>query len=289
MITKIFNNKHYYEKQIKILSDNINTCIKIYNKKPQLTIITIDNYFSTNLYIKNKIKSCIKTHTENIIFKTSKNIKTSTLIKIITCINNDKNINGIILQLPLPKNLIKKKIFLSIKEKKDIDLINPNNIGKYITGYKKNIIPCTVNAIKQVLIYTKIKTKGLKACIIGFSDIVGKPLVYLLYSMGITTTIINQNDNKFKTMIRNNDIIIIAIGKEKHIKQTELPYGGLIIDVGINKYKNKLIIGDINVCKKNKNTRYITPVPNGIGLLTILNLLINNFKLFLFQNKIKLK
>ncbi|HIH2762236.1 MAG TPA: tetrahydrofolate dehydrogenase/cyclohydrolase catalytic domain-containing protein [Candidatus Azoamicus sp.] len=109
MITKIFNNKHYYEKQIKLLSHNITTCIKIYNKKPKLTIITIDNYFSTNLYIKNKIKSCIKTKTENIIFKLSKSIKTKTIIKIINIINDDTNINGIIIQLPLPKKLIKKK------------------------------------------------------------------------------------------------------------------------------------------------------------------------------------
>ncbi|HIH2763198.1 MAG TPA: tetrahydrofolate dehydrogenase/cyclohydrolase catalytic domain-containing protein [Candidatus Azoamicus sp.] len=289
MITKIFNNKHYYEKQIKILSNKINTCIKIYNKKPKLTIITIDNYFSTNLYIKNKIKSCIKTHTNNIIFKSSKSIKTHTLIKIIKFINIDKNINGIIIQLPLPNNLIKKNIFLSINEKKDIDLINPKSIGKYITGYKKNILPCTINAIKQVLTYTKIKTLGAKACIIGFSNIIGKPLTYLLYSMGITITIINKHDNNFKKIIKNNDIIIIAIGKKKHIKQSELSYGGIIIDVGINKYKNTLTVGDIDIKKKNQNSCYITPVPNGIGLLTIFNLLSNNFKLFLFQNKIKLK
>ncbi|HIH2762567.1 MAG TPA: tetrahydrofolate dehydrogenase/cyclohydrolase catalytic domain-containing protein [Candidatus Azoamicus sp. MARI] len=289
MITKIFNNKHYYEKQIKLLSHNITTCIKIYNKKPKLTIITIDNYFSTNLYIKNKIKSCNITNTENIIFKLSNSIKTNTIIQIINIINKDKNINGIIIQLPLPNKLKKKYIFLSINKKKDIDLLNPKNIGQYINGYEKNIIPCTVNAVKQTLIYLKIKTKGLNACIIGFSNIVGKPLIYQLYSMGITPTIINQHNKQFKKLIKYNDIIIIALGKKKYVKQNELPIGGLAIDIGINNYKNKLTIGDIELKKNNKQLSYITPVPNGIGLLTTLNLLLNNFKLFLFQNKIKLK
>ncbi|HIH2762237.1 MAG TPA: Rossmann-fold NAD(P)-binding domain-containing protein [Candidatus Azoamicus sp.] len=166
--------------------------------------------------------------------------------------------------------------------------MNPKNLGKYVTGYKKHIIPCTIKAIKQIIEYIKIKTKGIKACIIGFSNIVGKPLIFQLYSMGITITIINKNDINFKKIIKHNDMLIIAIGK-KHIKQNELPYGAIIIDVGINNYKNKLTTGDINLNKKNNNISHITPVPNGIGLLTTLNLLLNNFKLFLFQNKIKLK
>ncbi|HIH2763514.1 MAG TPA: tetrahydrofolate dehydrogenase/cyclohydrolase catalytic domain-containing protein [Candidatus Azoamicus sp.] len=288
MITKIFNNRYYYEKQINFLLTKINTCFKIYNKKPKLAIITIDNFYSTNLYVKNKIKSCFKTNTENIIFKLSTRTTTNTLIKLNKFINNDKNINGIIIQLPLPQKLIKKKIYLSINEKKDIDLINPKNIGKYITGYKKNITPCTVKAIQQILKYKKINTKGLKACIVGFSNIIGKPLSQLLYSLGITTTIINKTNNNFKKQIKYTDIIIIAIGK-KHLNEYELPYGGFIIDIGINKYKNIITIGDININNNNnKNITYITPVPNGIGLLTISNLLLNNFKLFLLQNKIKL-
>lgn len=289
MITKSFNTKYYYEKKIKILSNNIKTCIKLYNKKPKLAIITIDNYFSTNLYVKNKIKSCIKTKTENVLFKISKSVKTTTIITIIKIINADKDINGLITQLPLPQKLSKEKIFSSIKKSKDIDLINPQNIGEYITGYKKTIEPCTINAIKQIINKIKIKTKGINVCIIGFSNIIGKPLTHLLYSKGMNITIINKHNNEFKKLIKKNDIIITAIGKKNYIKENEISYGGIIIDIGINKYKNKLITGDVKINKKNKNSSYITPVPNGLGNLTVLNLLLNNFKLFLFQNKFKLK
>lgn len=289
MITKSFNNKLYYEKKIKILSCNIKTCIKLYNKKPKLAIITIDNYFSTNLYIKNKIKACMKTQTDQVLFKLSKSAKTSTIIKIIKIINTDKNINGIITQLPFPKKISKEKIFSSIDKSKDIDLINPKNIGEYITGYKKIITPCTINAIRQIINHIKINTKGINVCIIGFSNIIGKPLTHFLYSKGISITIINKNNKDYKKIIKNNDIIITAIGKKNYIKENEMPYGGIIIDIGINKYKNKLITGDIKINKKNTHASYITPVPNGLGLLTVLNLLSNNFKLFLFQNKIKLK
>lgn len=288
MITKIFNSKYYYEKKIKSLSNNIKTCIKIYNKKPKLAIITIDNYFSTNLYIKNKIKSCIKTHTENIIFKLSKTTKICTILKIIKIVNNDENINGVITQLPLPKKLSKKKIFSSIKKTKDLDLINPENMGKYITGYKNFTIPCTIKAIKQILKHMKIKTKGINACIVGFSNIIGKPLTHLLYDKGLTLTIINKYNKDFKTIIKKQDIIITAIGKN-YIEENELPAGSIAIDIGINKYKKKLVTGDIKIKKNNNKTSYITPVPNGLGLLTILNLISNNFNLFLFQNKINLK
>lgn len=288
MITKIINCKHYYKIQIKNLLKNINKCLVLYNKKPKLTIITLDNYFATNLYIKNKIKSCIITNTEYLIFKTSKNIKTLTLIKIIKIINKDKDINSIIIQLPLPKNIFKKNIFLAINTKKDIDFINPKNLGYYISGYKKKIYPCTPKAIENIIEFKKIKTKGLKICLLGFSNIIGKPITYTFSQKGMILTITNKNDNEFKKSIKNSDIIITALGKKKHIEHTNLPYGGMIIDVGINKTIENLIIGDVNIKKKINRISYITSVPNGVGLLTILNLLKNNYNLFLFQNKFSL-
>ncbi len=284
MITKIFNAKIYYNKIIIKLQKKIQNIYKKHNIFPLLAIIIINNNFSTNLYIKNKIKICIKTNIQTIIFKFSKNIKNKTIKIIIKLINLDKTINAIIIQLPLYKN-IKNLIFNYISVNKDIDMLNPKTFGSYILNYKKKFHSCTSKAIIKMLNLKKIKIKATKVIIFGFSNIVGKPLMFDLFSKGATVTVINKKDKKINTIIKHADIIIIAVGHIDFIKKQKIPYGTIIIDVGINNLNNKKIIGDVNITNYINHIKYLTAVPGGIGTITLIKIIKNIITTLIFKNR----
>lgn len=273
MITKIFNGNLFLKKYIIYLNKKSKNFNKKYNKYPQLAILIINNNFSTNLYIKNKINNFIKINIKTLIFKFSKNIKIKTIKIIINIINFDKYITAIILQLPFPKKLNKKNIINKIKKIKDIDMLTKANISSYITTYKSKFYTCTVNAIAIFINNLKINLNGKKITIFGFSNIVGKPLLFYFFSKGATVTSINKLDNKYNFIIKNTDILISAAGKYNLINNEYIPFGCIILDIGINKLNNNIILGDLNTHIFTTKSKYITPVPGGIGAITTLSLI----------------
>lgn len=283
MITKIFNAKNYYNLIITELLKKSKKIYTEYNKLPHLAILVIGNNFSKNLYIKNKITACLKTSIKFIIFKFTQNIKHLSIILLIKILNNNTLINAIIIQMPIAAKF-KKSMFNKITIKKDIDMLNPQTFGSYILNHKKNINSCTSLSILKILKISKIKIKGLIIAIFGFSNIVGKPITFDLFSKGATVISINKNTKNITNIIKNADIIIVAVGKINFLSIYKIAPGAVIIDVGINNLKENIITGDLKTYNFLNKTSYITPVPGGIGPLTIVELLNKVIKIFKKQN-----
>lgn len=251
------------------------------NRKACLAVILVGDNEASKLYVKLKEKTCEKL---NILSKTiilPENTDKKTLKNTILSLNNDKSVDAILLQLPLPSHLKSTDFFKYINKDKDVDCFNPFNIGN-ISINKSNIIPCTVNAVISLLKETKVKIKSKDILIIGRSNIIGKPLCNLLINLSATVQIAHSKTKNLKEKIEKSDIIISCVGKPHFIKNDiNFKKNTILIDVGTNKINNK-IVGDIDFENiiKNKNISYITPVPGGVGPLTISYLIKNTIYLY---------
>lgn len=279
MIIKFFNGKYYSTKILLNIRNEIYFYDKFFKQSLCLSILLIGNNFSTNLYVKNKINACNFTNINVFLLKFSNSVKLITLIKIIFILNNDLNITGIIIQFPLISKLNKISLFSSIDHLKDIDLLNPLNFGKYVANYSTLLIPSTAAAIIFFLEKIKINTIGLKSVVFGFSNIVGKPIIFELMRLGITVSIINKVDKDFLYLTNSSDIIISAVGLPNFFSYDFMSKGGIVIDIGINEYDYNMSSGDIDLREIYDTVNFITPVPGGIGPLTVAFLLSNMIKI----------
>lgn len=279
MITKFFNGRYFSNIILKKISKETFFCNFFFKKKLCLVIILIDNSFSSNLYVKNKIKSCLSTKIKFLIFKFSNNIKIKTLLNINFMLQFSHFVNGILIQLPIIKKLNNINVFNSISVKKDVDLLNPCNFGIYYSCLCNYLLPSIVMSLIYFLNKIKLIKKGLKCVMFGFSNIVGKPILLEFVNNGITVFIINKQDSDFFNIICFSDIIISGIGKRGFLNVNFITNGSLIIDIGINEYKHNIICGDVNLLNIIGKVSYITPSPGGIGPLTVVGLLSNLIKL----------
>lgn len=284
MITKLFNGKYFSKRLLKIINTEILFYNFFYNKKICLSIIFVGNNFSTNLYVKNKIHFCNFSSLENFIIKFSNTIKNNTLEIILNILNNDFFITNIIIQFPLINKINKNKLLKNINIYKDVDLLTPINFGEYFLDYNKSMIPSTSFAILLFLKKININFIGNKIIIFGFSNIVGKPIVLELIKNGSSLTIINKFDKNFLFLTKTFDIIILATGISNFFNYDLIAKGSILIDVGINEYDYNVVSGDINLNLKLNNISYVTPVPGGIGPLTVISLLFNLIKININKN-----
>lgn len=246
------------------------------NKKLCLNVITVGEDSASKVYVRNKKRHCEKFGIEFVNTKFDENISEEKLIREIKKINKDDNINGVLIQLPLPKHLNQIKIISNIDPKKDVDGFHPENIG-YMFLDKKAIRPCTAIGVVELLKFYNIKIEGSDVLIIGRSNIVGKPLMNMLVNMSATVQIAHSKTVNLDKKIQNADIIICAVGKHGIINNNhKFKKNVCIIDVGINIINGK-IYGDVDFenVSKNENVGYISKVPGGVGPMTI-TYLINN-------------
>lgn len=241
----------------------------LYNKniKPQLSVIIVGDNKDSILYLKQKEKYCKK---RNILFSVNKlneNISENIIIDLIHKLNNDKNIHGIMIELPLPKHLNKHNILKNIDFKKDIDGYNPLNKGKLLLNYDKYLSPCTPKACIEILKYYNISLIRKNVVIIGSGNI-GIPLSILLLQQNATVTICHIHTKNIKDFTNKADIIISCCGSPLLIKKDWINENSIIIDCGINYINNKLV-GDVDFDNIKDNCLYITPVPGGVGPVTI--------------------
>lgn len=288
MITKIFNGNFLYKFHISKLSSKIEQSIYFYSCNPFLAVIVIDNNFSSNLYVKNKIFSCKSININYIVFKSTKTLRLSTLLILIKILNVDFLVNAILIQKPIPDKLNLNCVFCSIDFSKDVDFINPLHFFYYFSRFGIDKKSCVSQAVFTFLNKIKCDLIGKKVIIYGFSNLIGKPLLFNFMSRGSSVTIVNRYRNNLD-LLKVGDIFIIAVGSSLFLSKSMIPYGSIVIDIGINKYINDKVIGDVCFNDLLGKVSWITPVPGGIGPLTILYLLSNTFKLYLYQNKRKIK
>jgi len=233
----------------------------------------VGNDNASKVYVKNKSKACKEAKIEYEEFILSQTIQMDELLTLIRKLNNRKDIHGILLQSPIPEHLDIYKAFKTIDYRKDVDGFNPINIGR-LTLDKQTFISCTPYGIIKLLEEYKINLTGANVVILGRSNIVGKPLAQCLLNKDATVTICHSKTTNIQEITKRADILISAIGQPKFVKEDMVKEGVVVIDVGINK-TNTGLVGDVDFDEVIKKASYITPVPGGVGPMTIAMLLNN--------------
>ena len=251
------------------------------NKNPNLTVILIGDFTPSQIYVRNKEKNSTEVGITSNVIKYPKEVKEKEVLDKINELNNDKNISGILVQLPLPEQISKEKIINAIDPKKDVDGFNPINVGNLASGYK-SIVPCTPLGCLLLIKKVEKNLSGKHAVIIGRSNLNGKPMAQLLLKENCTVTVVHSKTNNLQEECLKADILVAAVGVPNLVKKDWVKSSAIIIDVGINKVGDK-IVGDVNFEEIKDNIKAITPVPGGVGPMTIACLLKNTLECFKAQ------
>tara|TARA_A100001015_G_scaffold302391_1_gene390532 strand:+ start:1113 stop:1955 length:843 start_codon:yes stop_codon:yes gene_type:complete len=248
------------------------------NKVPGLTVILIGDFVPSQIYVKNKEKSSKEVGIKSNVLKYPKDVPEKEILKKIGELNYDKDVSGILVQLPLPDQISKEKIINSIDPSKDVDGFSPVNVGNLASGYNA-IVPCTPLGCLLLLKKVEKNLAGKHAVIVGRSNLNGKPIAQLLLKENCTVTITHSKTKNLKEECLKADILIAAVGVANLIKKDWVKNGSIIIDVGINKEGDK-IVGDVSFEEVKDKAKAITPVPGGVGPMTIACLLKNTLECF---------
>ena len=267
----------------KILEDLTEKFAKS-DRKPTLAVILAGDDPASRIYVSNKEKKSMELGFKSSIYRFDSNVSQNKIIDLIIELNENPSINGILIQLPLFSHLDEREIIGKISPKKDVDGFHPINIGKLYTGLNPYAICCTPLGIMKLLDEYKINLEGKSALVIGRSNIVGRPMAELLLRRNATVTIAHSKTKDLKIISKNSDIIVSATGCPKTVKADMVKKGAVIIDVGITRLGGGKITGDVDFKEVHELASYITPVPGGVGPMTIACLMENTYKLFLEQN-----
>ena len=244
---------------------------------PKLAVIMVGNDKASEVYVRNKSKACKEIGIEFDEFLLDSNIKQKDLINLIHNLNERKDVNGILLQSPIPEHLNIREAFDAIDYKKDVDGFNPINIGKLAIG-EETFVSCTPSGVIKMLEEYNIQIEGKRAVIIGRSNIVGKPLIQCLLNKNATVTICHSRTKNIEEITTEADILIAALGKPKFVKENMVKENAVVIDVGINRNEEGKLVGDVDFENVSKKASYITPVPGGVGPMTVAMLMNNVVK-----------
>ena len=250
---------------------------------PKLTVIMVGDNPASKVYVRNKSKACNEVGVEYEEFFLDSSISQKELLDLIKKLNDDKTVNGILLQSPLPQHLDINEAFRTIDYRKDVDGFHPMNVGKLVLG-QDTFVSCTPYGIMRLFEEYNIDLCGKNVVILGRSNIVGKPLVQCCLNNNATVTICHSKTKDIKEVTKNADVLVVAIGKPHFLEADMVKDGAIIIDVGINRLDTGKIVGDVDFENVSKKASYITPVPGGVGPMTIAMLLNNVIKATRQQN-----
>jgi methylenetetrahydrofolate dehydrogenase (NADP+)/methenyltetrahydrofolate cyclohydrolase len=252
---------------------------KNYGKVPHLVVILIGDDPASNSYVTAKEKACINAGMKSTLIRKEDSIEEATLLSMIDDLNQDPDVHGILVQLPLPKHINENKVINAIKKEKDVDGFHPLNVAAIHLG-EKGIIPATPKGIITMLKSTNTEIKGKHAVVIGRSNIVGKPVAMLLLKEHATVSIAHSRTKDLGDLTRQADILVAAVGRAKMVTADMVKEGAIVIDVGVNRLDGKLV-GDVDFDAIKEKASFITPVPGGVGPMTIASLLENTIECFL--------
>ena len=245
-----------------------------YGITPGLAVIIVGNNPASEVYVRNKAKACAEVGFESVVISMSADITESELLTKIHELNADEKIHGILVQLPLPKHISEDLVINSISPEKDVDAFHPVNVGKILTG-KYSFLPCTPAGVMSLLDYYNVQISGKKCVVLGRSNIVGKPMSLLLLEKNGTVTVCHSKTENLSDEIASADILVVAIGKPEFIKGDMIKEGAVVVDVGINRTSEGKLVGDVEFASAFEKASLITPVPGGVGPMTITTLLKN--------------
>lgn len=275
-MTEIIDGKELAKKVRKELKKEVEE-LKEKGVNPKLAVIMVGNDPGSTVYVRNKSKACEKVGIEFEEFLFDEKIEESELLDLIDKLNADDSVHGILLQCPVPKHIDVNKAFRRISPNKDVDGFNPINVGNLTIG-EDAFISCTPYGVVKMFEEYNIETEGKRAVILGRSNIVGKPMIQCMLNKNSTVTVCHSRTQNIGEVIKEADIVIAAIGKPNFVKADMVKDGAVVIDVGINRLEDGTITGDVDYENVAKKASYITPVPGGVGPMTIAMLLNNVVK-----------
>lgn len=260
--------------------------LKVEQKRlPKLAVILIGDHAASLSYVKGKEKACHEVGMENELIALPASTSEEELLTLIAKLNHDDTVDGILVQLPLPKHIDENHVIYAIAPDKDVDGFHPYNIGRMMMG-KPTFLPCTPKGIMEVLKRISLTDlSGKNAVVIGRSNIVGKPIAQLLSAANATVTITHSKTANIKAITQTADILIVAIGKPRYVDASWIKAGAVVIDVGINRDENGKLCGDVDFESLFHKAAYITPVPKGIGPMTIAMLVSNTLEAYNHHQK----
>lgn len=258
------------------IKENVSAYISKGVRKPKLVVLLIGDNPASVTYVKNKEKACERVGIESIVYRMDANVTTQDVLNVVNELNNDLTIDGILVQLPIPKQLDVNLIIETLDPNKDVDGLHPVNIAKLYAN-QDGFVPCTPRGIMTLLNHYHIEISGKHAIVIGRSALVGRPVAQLLLNENATVTVCHSKTKDLAQLTRLADIIVVAIGRDKFLTLDHINHTNAIIDVGINRVNDKLV-GDVDYEALIDKVDYMTPVPGGVGPMTIVSLLENTFK-----------
>jgi methylenetetrahydrofolate dehydrogenase (NADP+)/methenyltetrahydrofolate cyclohydrolase len=248
--------------------------LKSQGKNICLAVIQVGNDPASSVYVGNKKKACAYIGIDSLSYELPEQTSQEELLELVEKLNNDDKVNGILVQLPLPKQIDEEKVIQAISPQKDVDGFNEKNVGALVVG-SKGFVSCTPYGIIQLLKRSGVEISGKHCVVIGRSNIVGKPMSLLLLRENGTVTICHSRTKNLKEIASQADILVVAIGKPKFIDASYVKEGAVVIDVGIHRDENNKLCGDVDFDSVAEHTSAITPVPGGVGPMTIA-MLMNN-------------
>ena len=268
------------------LLEELKNKLSSYSVMPKLVVILAGDNPASQIYVNNKKKTAEKLGIVSDVINYPATVSENELLEKINELNNDRDVNAILVQLPLPEHIDKTKIINAISPIKDVDGFTPENFGKLLTGEKPYVYPCTPKGILLLLDKYGIGLDGKHVVIVGRSNIVGKPLAVMMINRNATVTLCHSHTKNLSEITKTADILVSAVG-EKLIEDNMVKFNGVVVDVGIFKDETGKTRGDVDFANVSKKTSFISPVPGGVGPMTIASLMLNTVELFDLQNQKK--
>ena len=269
------------KESVKVRADEL----KKFGVEPTLAVVLVGEDKASQTYVRAKEKACNEYGIKSVAHRLSENTTQNELLALINVLNLDDSIHGILVQLPLPKHIDTNVVLAAIDPRKDVDGFHAVNVGKLVSGLD-GFVPCTPLGVMEILKEYGIDVAGLNAVVIGRSNIVGKPMANLLLNASATVTVTHSKTKNLKEICKNADLIVAAIGKPFFLKADMIKEGAVVVDVGINRLDDGRLVGDVDFEEVAPKCSYITPVPGGVGPMTIA-MLLNNTILAAQAKKIK--
>lgn len=282
-MANIINGKEISNKLRENLKKEVEQLKKEQNLQPSLAVIIVGEDPASKVYVRNKKLACEEIGIKSYEFALPATTTENELLNLITELNNSDDVNGILVQMPLPRHINEKAVIEHINPAKDVDAFHETNVGKIMTGNFK-FLPCTPAGVVHLLDESNIKISGKHCVIIGRSNIVGKPLAMLMLHRDATVTICHSKTENLKEICKTADILIAAVGRANFVTCDMVKPSAVVIDVGINRCENGKLCGDVDFENVKNIASYITPVPGGVGPMTISILLKNTITAALIQN-----
>mgnify|MGYP003087806047 CR=1 FL=1 len=258
------------KESVKVRADEL----KKFGVEPTLAVVLVGEDKASQTYVRAKEKACNEYGIKSVAHRLSENTTQNELLALINVLNLDDSIHGILVQLPLPKHIDTNVVLAAIDPRKDVDGFHAVNVGKLVSGLE-GFVPCTPLGVMEILKEYGIDVAGLNAVVIGRSNIVGKPMANLLLNASATVTVTHSKTKNLKEICKNADLIVAAIGKPFFLKADMVKDGAVVVDVGINRLDDGRLVGDVDFEEVAPKCSYITPVPGGVGPMTIAMLLNN--------------